>query len=207
MKETVFTNFQMRLFIQAGQGLEEILASSRARLILLTAHHALEIKLSPGLPPVNYDKMRIAQVITYLVENATKFSPAGSPITIEAEAKENKLFIKVIDKGIGMNTETIQKLFNRFYQAEQVVSGKVRGSGLGLSICRGIVEARRNSSHERTWQGLYIHFQPANIRNGRYAKRALKKKNKSRTRIRESYSGQYLHIKSGLNFSFYNLVG
>jgi PAS domain S-box-containing protein len=121
--------------------LEEILESSKARLILLTANHILEVRLPPGLPPINVDKMRIAQVITNLVENATKFSPAGSPITIDAQARENQIIVRVTDKGIGMTEETLKKLFNRFYQAEQVVSGKAKGSGLGLSICRGIVEA------------------------------------------------------------------
>lgn len=53
--------------------------------------------------------------------------------------------ISVTDKGIGMTQETINKLFNRFYQAEQVVPGNKKGTGLGLSICRGIIEAHNGN--------------------------------------------------------------
>jgi PAS domain S-box-containing protein len=121
--------------------IEEILASACSRLRALAANHELRIDISPGLPPVIMDKMRIAQVITNLVENAAKFSPGGSPITISAALREGNLLVSVADLGIGIPAEGVQQLFNRFYQAENVVSGKTKGTGLGLSICKGIVEA------------------------------------------------------------------
>jgi two-component system sensor histidine kinase KdpD len=121
--------------------LEDILASSKARLTILTSSHTFNIKLSPGLRPINADRMRIAQVITNLVENATKFSPIGSPITLSATVTMNNLIVSVKDRGIGMTQDTIDNLFNRFYQAGQVATGNSKGTGLGLSICRGIIEA------------------------------------------------------------------
>jgi PAS domain S-box-containing protein len=121
--------------------LEEILDSAKARLTILMANHKLEIKIPSGLPAIVVDKMRISQVITNLVENATKFSPKGSVITISAKTCERDFVLAVSDQGVGMAQETMDKLFSRFYQAEQTNGEAKKGTGLGLSICRGIVEA------------------------------------------------------------------
>ncbi|MBN1191943.1 MAG: PAS domain-containing protein [Dehalococcoidales bacterium] len=120
---------------------QNIIDSADSRLKALTRNHKLRIDISAGLPPVKLDKMRIAQVITNLVENAAKFSPEGSPIEIKAQSINGTLQVSVSDQGIGISEEELRNLFNRFYQAENVVSGKTRGTGLGLSICKGIVEA------------------------------------------------------------------
>ncbi|MBN1191516.1 MAG: PAS domain S-box protein [Dehalococcoidales bacterium] len=107
----------------------------------ITEKHILKIRLSKDLPVIQGDKLKIAQVISNLVENATKFSPEGSPIVIEAKAGKRNLIISVEDRGTGIPPEAMGNLFNRFYQVEQVVSGKTRGTGLGLAICKGMVEA------------------------------------------------------------------
>jgi PAS domain S-box-containing protein len=119
----------------------EILESASGILSIITAKHKLEIKISLDLPLVQADKVRIGQVITNLAENATKFSPEGSQIKIEARLIDGNVIISVQDSGIGMIPAVVVDLFNRFYQANEVVSGKTRGTGLGLSICKGIVEA------------------------------------------------------------------
>jgi two-component system, cell cycle sensor histidine kinase and response regulator CckA len=122
-------------------GLPDVLESIKARLVILTAKHLLEIKIAPELPRIYVDKLRLAQVLTNLVENATKFSPHGSPITLEAAVQGNDLVISVTDRGVGMTQETIDHLFSRFFRGEQAVTAQTKGTGLGLSICRGIVEA------------------------------------------------------------------
>jgi PAS domain S-box-containing protein len=119
----------------------EILNSGSKVLSAITAKHRLKIGSVSDLPPVQADKLRIIQVITNLVENAVKFSEEGSQIIIEAKSFENSVIFSVEDSGIGMSPQVIANLFNRFYQAKQVVSGKIRGTGLGLTICKGIVEA------------------------------------------------------------------
>jgi two-component system, chemotaxis family, CheB/CheR fusion protein len=121
--------------------LNEILDSAGGVLSIIAAKHKLAICLAPDLPPLRADKVRLVQVITNLVENATKFSSEESPISIEAKSREGSLDISVEDHGIGMSPEVVTKLFDRFYQANRVVTGKIRGTGLGLAICRGIVEA------------------------------------------------------------------
>jgi PAS domain S-box-containing protein len=119
----------------------EIWESAKSILSRITAKNSLILKLSPGLPPLFVEKIRIAQIITNLVENAAKFSPEGSQIVVDAVPNNGNVIISVRDSGIGMRPEVAANLFNRFYQAKQVVSGKTRGTGLGLAICKGIVEA------------------------------------------------------------------
>jgi PAS domain S-box-containing protein len=87
------------------------------------------------------DKGRIGEVITNLVENATKFSPHHSLITIQTYVEDSNLLITVGDQGIGISADDIAKLFDRFYQAKASVSGKTKGTGLGLAICKGIIDA------------------------------------------------------------------
>ncbi len=120
---------------------KDILETTKGRLTILAASHQLEYNISPGLPSIYVDIVRIAQVISNLVDNATKFSPPGSHIIIGAAASAGDLIITVSDQGIGMSQETINNLFNRFYQAKQAIDIHNKGSGLGLSICRGIIEA------------------------------------------------------------------
>jgi PAS domain S-box-containing protein len=121
--------------------ISEILDSASGVISVIAAKHLLKIIQATDLPPLQVDKIRIDQVITNLVENATKFSAQGSLIVIEVKAVNDTLVFSVEDKGEGLSQKAVDNLFNRFYQAERVVSGKTRGTGLGLAICRGIVEA------------------------------------------------------------------
>jgi PAS domain S-box-containing protein len=121
--------------------LEAILESISARLNNLTLLHPLQKKVASGLPPLNVDKVRIGEVITNLVENAAKFSPENSPITITADLQGSDLIVAVKDQGIGIRPADIGKLFTRYYQTQSALSGRPRGSGLGLAICKGIIEA------------------------------------------------------------------
>jgi PAS domain S-box-containing protein len=119
----------------------EILEAASGVLSVITVKHQLKISHLIDLPPLQVDKVRIGQVITNLVENATKFSAEGSQILIDSVLKGDEVIISVEDHGIGMTPEVVAKLFDRFYQSYQVVEGKTRGTGLGLAICKGIVEA------------------------------------------------------------------
>ncbi|MBD3206686.1 PAS domain S-box protein [Candidatus Bathyarchaeota archaeon] len=91
------------------------------------------------LPEVLADKTRIGQVLLNLLNNAIKFSPKGSNIFLKIEEKEDKIKSSVIDEGIGLSSEDIDKLFKPFPTIDRpTVAGK--STGLGLSICKGIVE-------------------------------------------------------------------
>jgi signal transduction histidine kinase len=132
---------------------KDILDSASGVLSIIAAKHKLVITVTPGLPPIKADNIRIVQVITNLVENATKFSPAGSRIEISTFVVDNAVTFSIEDQGIGMSREELDKLFNRFYQAKQVVEGKTRGTGLGLTICKGIVEAHGGKIRAESIEG------------------------------------------------------
>jgi two-component system sensor histidine kinase KdpD len=133
--------------------ISEILDSVSRRLITLTEHHELRTVVPDGLPLVFVDEMRIGQVLTNLVENSIKYSRAGSPITIEAQRDGNQVIVSVTDQGEGITAEFLPKVFDRFYQVKGVVSGRKKGVGLGLSICRGIVEAHGGEIWAESWVG------------------------------------------------------
>jgi PAS domain S-box-containing protein len=119
----------------------EILESVRNRLNIITQNHKLQLEIPAGVPPVFADKMRIGQVLSNLIENAAKYSKKGSQIMVGAESSDNTVIINVTDRGEGIPYELLDKVFERFYQREAVVTGRRHGMGLGLSICRAIVEA------------------------------------------------------------------
>jgi signal transduction histidine kinase/CheY-like chemotaxis protein len=94
--------------------------------------------LSPGLPWIDADEERILEVLENLVGNAIKFTMAGGTTTVGASAKDAELLIWVKDTGPGVAKAQLPHLFDRFWQGSK---GDRRGAGLGLTICRAIVEA------------------------------------------------------------------
>ena len=113
--------------------LTEVVASHRA-----TADEAgvrLDLEVS-GLRPILVDAARIRQVMTNLIANAIRFTPAGGRIVVAAVGTDNAVTIRVSDTGPGMSPEEVEQAFDRFHRS----SGS-SGSGLGLSIARNLVEA------------------------------------------------------------------
>jgi PAS domain S-box-containing protein len=98
----------------------------------------LEILGSPTELQVNADPDRLQQVLSNLVGNAIKFSPAGASVTLRTEAGNGEVVFAVADRGPGIAAHHLPHLFERFWQAE---GERRRGAGLGLTIARGIVEA------------------------------------------------------------------
>ena len=93
------------------------------------------------LPEITADPARISQVVSNLLNNAIKFTPEKGKIVIEAEKKEKEVIVKVIDTGVGISPKNLKKLFTPFFQLESGLARKHGGTGLGLVICKGIVEA------------------------------------------------------------------
>lgn len=90
---------------------------------------------------VNIDKRRITEVLYNLVENSIKYMKDGTgSIVIEAERQNGNVLIKVKDDGIGISPDDIPYVFDKFYRAEKSRSSSIPGSGLGLSICKYIIE-------------------------------------------------------------------
>lgn len=94
--------------------------------------------LAPGLPTLQADGERVLEVLENLVGNAIKFTPAGGAIVIGARQQAGELLVWVKDTGCGIPFDQQSQLFDRFWQASK---GDRRGAGLGLTICRAIVDA------------------------------------------------------------------
>jgi two-component system sensor histidine kinase KdpD len=118
--------------------LEEIVGYARNRLEATLAGRTVRASLPADLPLIPVDPVLLGQVLVNLLENAVKYTPAGTPIDLEAEAQPGVVLFTVADRGPGFVAGDEERVFERFYRAGQQGSG---GSGLGLAICRGIVEA------------------------------------------------------------------
>ena len=110
-------------------------------------HLQLANQLSESFPLVEGDYIRLEQVLTNLVENAIKFTPAGGRITIGGEDRGETVVIWVQDTGIGIPESEHERIFERFYQVDTSERRAYRGAGLGLTICKHIVERH----HGRIW--------------------------------------------------------
>ena len=116
------------------------------QLVVLTRNHHLDIAVPPDLPPVLIDVPRIAEVLTNLVGNATKYTPPGTTIRITADRitdpqHGDMVRVGVSDQGPGIPLESREQIFEAFRQLDRKGDRPVKGAGLGLAICKGIVEA------------------------------------------------------------------
>ncbi len=98
------------------------------------------IEMAPSLPLVNADHARITQVLTNLLDNALNYTPDDGQITVKAEATHSYVHISVQDSGIGIAKENLDKIFDRFYRAEDSNVQRIPGTGLGLAIVRSLIE-------------------------------------------------------------------
>ncbi len=102
---------------------------------------ALSISASNDVPETMADPRRMEQVLHNLIMNAIKYSSEGSSVAIRVEKRGSLIQVAVKDQGIGIPAEHLDHVFERFYRVEGTLSRQTGGSGLGLSICRGLVEA------------------------------------------------------------------
>jgi two-component system sensor histidine kinase ResE len=120
--------------------IERIAARVIANHRVLAPRHYLSVAAAPDLPLADADPIRIEQVITNLVENAVKYSPSGGTITVRITTDEG-LTVSVIDEGAGIDPATIGHLFEPFYRADGSLERRTHGAGLGLYICRRLIES------------------------------------------------------------------
>ncbi len=137
---------------------QRILDVAMAQLQTITRNNTLVLDIAPGLPAVVADAQRVAQVIVNLVDNAVKYSPPRTTITLSASAVDQALQIDVSDEGEGIAPEDRAHVFEAFRQADKKLRRK--GAGLGLAICEGLVRAHggRIWIQDRPGPGTTISF-------------------------------------------------
>ena len=116
-------------------------ASDRMKLQAERASLSLHVECPNDLPNVRADQARLEQVLVNLIHNAVKFTRPGGEITLLAESIDGGVRFGVKDTGIGIPSDDVSRIFERFYRVDKSRAGG--GTGLGLSIARHIVEAHR----------------------------------------------------------------
>jgi signal transduction histidine kinase len=105
------------------------------------SEHSVLMDVPPGFPKIWADPERMHQVLTNLVTNSVKYSPAGGSITVRCRERGSQhIVIEVIDHGLGIPAEQVGRLFQKFQRVRSEEHYKISGTGLGLYICRLIVE-------------------------------------------------------------------
>lgn len=120
--------------------LEEIVGSALGRTRRELALHKVSVHLPADLPLIFVDGLLFEQVFVNLLENASRYTPAGTEVTIRAAIDGQHMRISVIDNGPGIPSGAEERIFEKFYRASRRADG-ARGSGLGLAICRAILNA------------------------------------------------------------------
>jgi two-component system sensor histidine kinase KdpD len=133
------------------QPLEEVVGSTLQGLRPLTSGHKLQVRLPEQLPLLEFDAVLIERVLSNLVENALKYTPAGSAITLGAQQVGDQVQIWVEDDGPGLPAGREDGLFEKFERGQK--ESATPGVGLGLAICRAIVEAHGGRIHAENRAG------------------------------------------------------
>lgn len=116
---------------------QQVTEQIRAR----TVNRTFKLPTRPGLPLAFADRDRVAEVLANLLDNADKYSPPGGEVTIEARADETEVTVSVRDAGPGLPPKDRERVFEKFYRTDNSDSQAVYGYGLGLYICRRLVES------------------------------------------------------------------
>ena len=119
--------------------LEELIGSVLTRLGDPLSGHPVNVALPDDLPLINVDPVLIEQVLANLLENAAKYTPAGTSIDVSADATDNRVAVEIADRGPGIPAGEEARLFDKFYRLKS--ESAQSGVGLGLAICKAIIVA------------------------------------------------------------------
>ncbi len=144
---------------RAWESIDDLVGAAVARVDAKLAGHRVEVHVAaPDLPPVFVDAGLIVQVLANLLDNAAKYTPAGTRIHVIATGDEEKVHVTVEDEGPGLPSIERERLFDKFQRGRDEDS--IVGAGLGLSICRAILRAHGSDirAGERRGGGARFEF-------------------------------------------------
>lgn len=121
------------------------LALETTQPLIQEKQHRLTLDAWPGPLWVNADKVRLAQCIANLLTNAAKYTPAGGEIHVRAFTESNAAVVEITDTGMGMPAELIPRVFELFVQGERALDRSQGGLGVGLAVCRMLMEMQGGS--------------------------------------------------------------
>ncbi len=138
------------LLVLAGDAVHDSSALAPDRAVRLTGLDGAE---RPSPAPVTGDEARLRQVVTNLLGNALRHTPAGSPVELGVGRRDGRAVLQVVDHGAGVPPELAEKIFERFYRADASRTRSSGGSGLGLAIVAAIVQAHGGTAAVRPTPG------------------------------------------------------
>jgi len=112
-------------------------------LLIASKGHRIDIDVSPSNLSINGDRNLLSQVINNLLSNAIKYTPPKGTIKLIARDEDSDVKISVQDRGIGIPKKEFSKIFDRFYQVDDPKHRQHEGTGLGLSLVKGIIERHK----------------------------------------------------------------
>ena len=138
--------------------LDDLVGTALQRLEVRLAGHAVELRMAPELPPVYVDATLIVQLFANLLDNAAKYTPAGTRVSVSAVADGTFVRVVVEDDGPGLPPGEPARLFDKFQRGNG--EGTVVGVGLGLAICQAIVRAHGGEieAQRRAGRGARFEF-------------------------------------------------
>ena len=133
--------------------IQDVIGAALSRVEEQIKGRPLDVWVPEGLPLLRGDCVLLEQVVINLLDNATKYSPAGSPIEIRVVSGDFGIKVTIADRGLGIAEADLPHVFDKFYRAHQRMKS-IPGTGLGLSICKGIVEAHGGSIRAENREGV-----------------------------------------------------
>jgi two-component system, OmpR family, sensor histidine kinase KdpD len=133
--------------------LEELIGSALTRLRRELEHHEIHVDLPSDLPLLSLDGVIMEQAFFNLLENAVRYTPAGSRIDISARLLDRRVEIRVADNGPGLPPGTESRVFEKFFRGPTSVVDSRRGAGLGLAIAQAIIQAHGGRISARNLPG------------------------------------------------------
>jgi two-component system sensor histidine kinase KdpD len=123
--------------------IEDIIGTAIARISDEDRKIRIIAAVTPGLPLIRVDSLLLEQVLVNLMDNALKYSDKNAPVEVSAASVPGSLVVSVSDRGPGILSDELDRLFDKFYRGS--LGATAHGSGLGLAICKGVVEAHGGS--------------------------------------------------------------
>ena len=140
--------------------IDELIHDVLGHMQPLLLDRVVQTSIPDDLPPVQLDYLEIEQVLTNLIENAVRYTPSDSPIDVGVQTEGDHMVISVADRGPGIPPADLERVFDKFYRVLGRTSGRPTGSGLGLAVSKGLVEAHGGriwaENREAWW--IYISF-------------------------------------------------
>jgi two-component system sensor histidine kinase KdpD len=124
--------------------LSEIVGSVLRRAAKILAQHKVEIEIATDLPMLELDPVLFEQVLFNLLDNAAKYAPIGTTVTIRASSDADTVCLQVLDEGEGVPPGQLEQIFDKFYRVHKIDTVRA-GTGLGLAISRGFIEAMKGT--------------------------------------------------------------